>query len=74
MIHFGLNNCLDLQSGFLYAQTLTDLHITFLGDELFSDTYRIALKDEVIYEVFGKVSLGYQRFLGHQPLSNGDAV
>jgi hypothetical protein len=27
----------------------------FLGDELFSDTYKIVLKDEVLYEVWGKV-------------------
>jgi hypothetical protein len=27
------------------------------GDELFSDTYKIVLKDEVLYEVWGKVRL-----------------
>ena len=26
----------------------------FTGDELFSDTYKIVLKDEVLYEVWGK--------------------
>ena len=26
------------------------------GDELFSDTYKIVLKDECLYEVWGKVS------------------
>ena len=26
----------------------------FTGDELFSDTYKIVLKDEVLYEVYGK--------------------
>ena len=30
----------------------------FSGDELFSDTYKVTLKDNVMYEVVGKVSLG----------------
>lgn len=29
----------------------------FLGDEMFSDTYKIKLIDEVLYEVTGKVSI-----------------
>lgn len=27
----------------------------FLGDEMFSDTYKIKLVDEVLYEVYGKL-------------------
>lgn len=30
--------------------------ILFSGDEMFSDTYKIKLIDEVMYEVYGKVS------------------
>lgn len=29
--------------------------ITFSGDEIFSDTYKIVLKDDVLYEVYGKL-------------------
>ena len=31
----------------------------FTGDELFSDTYKIVLKDEVLYEVWGKVKIRF---------------
>lgn len=27
----------------------------FLGDEMFSDTYKVKLVDDVLYEVYGKV-------------------
>lgn len=29
---------------------------TFPGDEMFSDTYKVKLIDEVMYEVYGRVS------------------
>lgn len=29
------------------------------GDEMFSDTYKIKLVDDVVYEVYGKVIIKY---------------
>ena len=39
------------------AKIFTDLIFDILGDELFSDTYKVNLVDNVIYEVIGKVNL-----------------
>ena len=38
------------------AKIFTDLIFDILGDELFSDTYKVNLVDNVIYEVIGKVN------------------
>ena len=30
-------------------------YLLFLGDEMFSDTYKVKLVDEVVYEVYGRL-------------------
>lgn len=47
---FALDLC-----NFFFVTHQSSPYFSFLGDEMFSDTYKIKLVSEVLYEVYGKL-------------------
>ena len=52
---FGISSDIQFNIFDILCVWLTFVEFRFSGDELFSDTYKITLKDNVLYEVVGKV-------------------
>lgn len=60
-LHKNKNNCSYINVTDKFTLVLN--YETILGDEMFSDTYKMKLVDEVLYEVYGKVRISLSLYI-----------